>query len=149
MNVARPVLLVTSLRLLALLHGSPRIVILTFDMAHGLRYDSVVPVERAYHMSKMGRHVLELQLAEATRLEYSDDRHIPMPKRTKIPDLPLTEMEVGDSFKAPINAGDATEVRALRQRISRWQRNSTSRFSCIRDTDGETGEAIMRVFKVS
>lgn len=82
-------------------------------------------------------------------MSISIDKHIPMPKRTKIPDLPLTEMEVGDSFKAPINAGDATEVRALRQRISRWQRNSTSRFSCIRDTDSDTGEAIMRVFKVS
>ena len=59
-------------------------------------------------------------------MSISIDKHIPMPKRTKIPDLPLTEMEVGDSFKAPINASDATEVRALRQRISRWQRTSTS-----------------------
>lgn len=77
------------------------------------------------------------------------DKHIPMPQRTKIPDLPLLDMETGDSFKAPINANSPTEVRALRQRISRWQRTSTSRFSCVRDKDRETGEDIMRVFKVS
>lgn len=77
------------------------------------------------------------------------DKHIPMPKRTKIPNLPLTEMEIGDSFKAPIDANSTAEVRALRQRISRWQRTSTSRFSCVRDRDEHTGEDIMRVFKVS
>lgn len=72
------------------------------------------------------------------------EKHVPMPKRTKIPDLPLAEMEVGDSFVAPINAGDQTEVRALRQRISRWQRDRhPMKYSVVRD-----GEQ-MRVFRVA
>lgn len=72
------------------------------------------------------------------------EKHVPMPKRTRIPDLPLAQMEVGDSFVAPINASDQTEVRALRQRISRWQRDQQPmKFSVVRD-----GEQ-MRVFRVS
>ena len=71
------------------------------------------------------------------------DKHIPVPKRTKIPDLPLEMMETGDSFVAPIDANNPVEVRALRQRVSRWQRGTTSRFSCIRDGDD------MRVFRVA
>jgi len=72
------------------------------------------------------------------------EKHVPMPKRTKIPELPLAAMEVGDSFVAPINASDQTEVRALRQRISRWQRDQhPKKFSVVRD-----GEQ-MRVFRVA
>tara|TARA_B100000085_G_scaffold75462_1_gene67774 strand:+ start:1292 stop:1522 length:231 start_codon:yes stop_codon:yes gene_type:complete len=71
------------------------------------------------------------------------DKHIPVPKRTKIPDLPLEMMEIGDSFLAPIDANNPVEVRALRQRVSRWQRGTTSRFSVIRDGDD------MRVFRVA
>jgi len=71
------------------------------------------------------------------------DKHIPVPKRTKIPDLPLEAMETGDSFVAPIDASNPVEVRALRQRVSRWQRGTTSRFSVIRDGDD------MRVFRVA
>jgi len=72
------------------------------------------------------------------------EKGVPMPKRTKIPDLPLAAMEVGDSFVAPINAGDQTEVRALRQRISRWQRDRhPMKFSVVKD-----GEQ-MRVFRVA
>ncbi|MBM54253.1 MAG: hypothetical protein CMB36_04395 [Euryarchaeota archaeon] len=72
------------------------------------------------------------------------EKHVPIPKRTKIPDLPLAEMEIGDSFVAPINASEQTEVRALRQRISRWQRDRLPvRFSVVRD-----GEQ-MRVFRIA
>ena len=72
------------------------------------------------------------------------EKHVPMPKRTRIPDLPLAQMEVGDSFVAPINASDQTEVRALRQRISRWQRDQQAmKFSVVRDGDQ------MRVFRVA
>ncbi len=72
------------------------------------------------------------------------EKHVPMPKRTRIPDLPLAQMEVGDSFVAPINASDQTEVRALRQRISRWQRDQQPmKFSVVRDGDQ------MRVFRVA
>jgi hypothetical protein len=71
------------------------------------------------------------------------DKHIPVPKRTKIPELPLKMMETGDSFIAPIDADNPVEVRALRQRVSRWQRGTTSRFSVIRDGDD------MRVFRVA
>lgn len=72
------------------------------------------------------------------------EKHVPMPKRTKIPELPLAAMEVGDSFVAPINASNQTEVRALRQRISRWQRDRyPMKFSVVRD-----GEK-MRVFRVA
>lgn len=71
------------------------------------------------------------------------DKHIPVPKRTKIPELPLEMMEPGDSFIAPIDADNPVEVRALRQRVSRWQRGTTSRFSVIRDGDD------MRVFRVA
>ena len=72
------------------------------------------------------------------------EKDVPMPKRTKIPELPLASMEIGDSFVAPINAADQTEIRALRQRISRWQRDKDSmKFSVVRD-----GEQ-MRVFRVS
>ncbi len=71
------------------------------------------------------------------------DKHIPIPKRTKIPDLPLGDMEIGDSFLAPINAQSEVEVRALRQRVSRWQRGLTSRFSVVRSEEG------MRVFRVA
>ncbi len=76
------------------------------------------------------------------QMQIQIEKHIPIPKRTKIPDLPLGEMEIGDSFLAPINANEETEVRALRQRVSRWQRGTTSRFSVVRD-----GES-MRVFRV-
>ena len=100
-------------------------------------------------MSKMGRHVLELQLAEEATYEYFDRQAHSDAETHQDTRSSVDGNGSGDSFKAPINASDATEVRALRQRISRWQRTSTSRFSCIRDTDGETGEAIMRVFKVS
>jgi hypothetical protein len=72
------------------------------------------------------------------------EKHVPMPKRTKIPELPLGAMEVGDSFVAPINGRDQTEIRALRQRISRWQRDRhPMKFSVVRD-----GEH-MRVFRVA
>jgi len=72
------------------------------------------------------------------------EKDVPMPKRTKIPELPLATMEIGDSFVAPINAAEQTEVRALRQRISRWQRGQQpKKFSVVRD-----GEQ-MRVFRVS
>lgn len=77
------------------------------------------------------------------------DKHIPMPSRTKIPPLPFSDMEIGDSFKAPIDASSTAEVRAMRQRIVRWQRTSTSRFSCVSDKDEESGQRIMRVFRVA
>ena len=59
-------------------------------------------------MSKMGRYVFNSQeTADAD----SDRQAHSVPKRTKIPDLPLDMMETGDSFVAPIDASNPVEVR--------------------------------------
>jgi len=90
-------------------------------------------------MSKMGRYVFDLQeTADAD----SDRKAHPNSQADEDSRLAAGGMEIGDSFLAPINASEETEVRALRQRVSRWQRGTTSRFSVVRD-----GES-MRVFRV-
>jgi len=72
------------------------------------------------------------------------EKNVPMPQRTRLPDLPLPAMDVGDSFLAPIPSDDTRRVQALRQRVVRFQRlHKPKRFSVVRD-----GES-MRVFRVA
>ena len=71
------------------------------------------------------------------------EKGIPMPNRTKLPDLPFGEMEIGDSFAAPVMPTDQRLVQALRQRVTRFQKqHPPKKFSVVQD-----GEA-MRVFRV-
>lgn len=72
------------------------------------------------------------------------EKNVPVPQRTRIPALPLGQMEIGDSFRAPIQVADPKGVASLRQRVSRFQRaNPDMRFSVVKDGDN------MRVFRVA
>jgi hypothetical protein len=72
------------------------------------------------------------------------EKNIPLPQRSRLPDLPFQEMQIGDSFLAPVSCGDKKSIGALRQRVSRFQRmNPKMRFSVVQD-----GEQ-MRVFRVA
>jgi soluble cytochrome b562 len=52
-------------------------------------------------------------------------------------------MEIGDSFVAPVLSSDARSIQALRQRVTRFQKqNPPKKFSVVQD-----GEQ-MRVFRV-
>jgi hypothetical protein len=70
---------------------------------------------------------------------------VPLPARTKLPPLPLAEMNIGDSFFVEIDQSDARLVQMLRQRASRFQRDSkeAAKFSVCRE--GADG---MRVFRI-
>lgn len=71
------------------------------------------------------------------------EQNIPIPQRTRLPELPFSEMEINESFLAPVMSGDARLVQALRQRVVRFQRrNPPKKFSVVRD-----GEQ-MRVFRI-
>lgn len=71
------------------------------------------------------------------------EKDIPLPQRSRLPDLPFNDMQVGDSFLAPVPSDDQRLVAALRQRVMRFQRmHDDKRFSVVRD--GEN----MRVFRV-
>ena len=71
------------------------------------------------------------------------EKGVAMPVRTKLPDLPFSKMEIGDSFVAPVETGNQKLVQALRQRVTRFQKNHPpKKFSVVQD-----GEA-MRVFRV-
>lgn len=72
------------------------------------------------------------------------EKNVPIPQRTRLPELPFGEMDVGDSFLAPILSDDTRLVQALRQRVVRFQRlHKPKKFSVVRD-----GER-MRVFRVA
>ena len=72
------------------------------------------------------------------------EKNIPIPQRSRLPDLPFREMQVGDSFLAPVGAEDQRLINALRQRVSRYQRaNPERRFSVVKDKDQ------MRVFRIA
>lgn len=72
------------------------------------------------------------------------EKDIPIPRRSKLPALPFRDMQVGDSFLAPVPVENLRLVSTLRQRVSRFQRdNPEMRFSVVRD-----GEQ-MRVFRVA
>ena len=71
------------------------------------------------------------------------ERNIPIPQRTRLPELPFSEMEINESFLAPVSYDEARLVQALRQRVVRFQRrHPPKKFSVVRD-----GEK-MRVFRV-
>jgi len=71
------------------------------------------------------------------------ERNIPIPQRTRLPELPFSEMEINESFFAPVMSEDARLVQALRQRVVRFQRRNTpKKFSVVRDGDQ------MRVFRI-
>lgn len=76
-------------------------------------------------------------------MQITIEKHVPMPTRVRLPRLPLASMDVGDSFLAPVARKNASAVRALRQRVQRFQRmHRPRRFSVVQD-----GEC-MRVFRV-
>jgi len=75
------------------------------------------------------------------------EKNIPVPTRSKIPPLPLGEMEIGDSFRAPVSADNAKEVSSLRQRVARYQRSHPQkRFSVVID---DSDDRHMRVFRIA
>jgi hypothetical protein len=72
------------------------------------------------------------------------EKNIPIPQRSRLPDLPFREMQIGDSFLAPVSSDDQRLISALRQRVSRYQRaNPDRRFSVVKDKDQ------MRVFRIA
>ena len=72
------------------------------------------------------------------------EKNVPIPQRSRLPDLPFQDMQVGDSFLAPVDSGDQRLIGALRQRFSRYQRmNPERRFSVVKD-GGQ-----MRVFRIA
>lgn len=72
------------------------------------------------------------------------EKNIPMPQRTRLPELPFGEMEVGDSFLVPLQTQDSQGVASLRQRVSRFQRaNEPKKFSVVKSEGG------MRVFRIT
>lgn len=72
------------------------------------------------------------------------EKNVPIPQRSRLPDLPFQDMQVGDSFLAPVDSGDQRLIGALRQRVSRYQRmNPERRFSVVKD-GGQ-----MRVFRIA
>lgn len=72
------------------------------------------------------------------------EKNVPMPQRTRLPELPFGEMEVGDSFLVPLPMDDSQSVASLRQRVSRFQRaNDPKKFSTVKSEGG------MRVFRVA
>jgi len=71
------------------------------------------------------------------------EKGVPMPNRTRLPELPFMAMEIGDSFVAPVPSNDSRLIQALRQRVTRFQKqNPPQKFSVVQD-----GEQ-MRVFRV-
>ena len=71
------------------------------------------------------------------------EKDIPIPQRTRLPELPFSEMEINESFLAPVSYDEARLVQALRQRVVRFQRrHPPKKFSVVRD-----GEK-MRVFRI-
>tara|TARA_R100000951_G_scaffold57326_1_gene48167 strand:- start:7496 stop:7726 length:231 start_codon:yes stop_codon:yes gene_type:complete len=71
------------------------------------------------------------------------EKDIPIPQRTRLPELPFSEMEINESFLAPVSFAEARLVQALRQRVVRFQRqHPPKKFSVVRD-----GEK-MRVFRI-
>lgn len=73
------------------------------------------------------------------------EKNIPVPVRTKMPPLPFADMDVGDSFLAPVEADNTSMIQALRQRVARFQRkNPKYRFSVVRDAQHN----MMRVFRI-
>ena len=49
------------------------------------------------------------------------EKNVPIPKRAELPDLPLNQMEIGNSFVLDI---DDSGRGALRQRIYRYQKSN-------------------------
>ena len=71
------------------------------------------------------------------------EEDIPIPQRTRLPELPFSEMEINESFLAPVSCEEARLVQALRQRVVRFQRrHPPKKFSVVRDGDQ------MRVFRI-
>lgn len=71
------------------------------------------------------------------------EKDIPIPQRTRLPELPFSEMEINESFLAPVSYDEARLVQALRQRVVRFQRrHPPKKFSVVRDGDQ------MRVFRI-
>jgi|13_taG_2_1085334.scaffolds.fasta_scaffold01812_1 hypothetical protein len=72
------------------------------------------------------------------------EKNVPIPQRTRLPELPFGDMEVGDSFLVPLQMQDSQSVASLRQRVSRYQRaNDPKRFSTVKSEGG------MRVFRIA
>ncbi len=72
------------------------------------------------------------------------EKDIPMPQRTRLPELPFGDMEIGDSFLVPLPDQDYQAVASLRQRVSRFQRqNEPKKFSTVKSDGG------MRVFRIA
>lgn len=70
---------------------------------------------------------------------------IPIPSRTNLPELPLDQMKIGQSFEVSLQS--EREISSVRQKISRYHRiNKPKRFT-VRVTDPDT--FTVRVFRVS
>lgn len=75
------------------------------------------------------------------------EKNVPIPERNNLPDLPLQDMEIGDSFMIEMETdNNSRAVQTLRQRVSRFQtQNPNLRFRVMRDVT----EKGMRVFRVA
>lgn len=65
--------------------------------------------------------------------EIKIEKGVPLPRRPRMPKLPLESMEIGDSFAAP-EEGELA-IQALRQRVSRFSARSQKRFSVMKVDD--------------
>jgi hypothetical protein len=64
------------------------------------------------------------------------EKNVPMPTRSNVPELPLDQMEVGDSFAYELQ-GDK-DYAVVRQRLTRYQKsNPPVRFSMKKVSETE------------
>jgi hypothetical protein len=63
-----------------------------------------------------------------SKSKFTIEKNVPMPVKNMLPDFPLDDMEIGDSFV--VNLVVERDRSAVRQRLSRYQqRNPPKRFS--------------------
>lgn len=72
------------------------------------------------------------------------DHDVPLPPRSdRIPELPLAEMKVGDSFVVPVES--SADRATIRQRLYRFQKsNPPVKFSMRKET-----EESARIFRIN
>ena len=77
-----------------------------------------------------------------SKAKFQIEKGVPMPVKSMLPDFPLDDMEIGDSFV--VNLVEERDRNAVRQRLSRYQmRNKPKKFSAI-----TISENVVRVHRV-
>jgi hypothetical protein len=81
-----------------------------------------------------------------TKTPFAIEKGIAMPFRQRLPEMPLAEMNVGDSFLIENLADNPADVTAVRQRIFRFHKaNPNVRLSLVRDNEVD---GAMRLFRL-